>query len=186
MSPTCMYSESYFCFIFLSVSPISYLSDIGTSPLYPLSLSLFFIHSSLSSTPVNVMDILWNTQIQPECVITVLYSSTTVSFVAVILYMLRLRGHSVLERVYNRVARARQKDWCLLSLGLEQGHEFLRAVQEGCDSAEGWKALRYISCDMTALHIDNSTVQNSGNYTFGLLLLFCIVRERQIPVAHRN
>lgn len=39
---------------------------------------------------------------------------------------------------------------------------------------------------MTALHIDNSTVQNSGNYTFGLLLLFCIVRERQIPVVHRN
>lgn len=50
MSPTCMYSESYFCFIFLSVSPISYLPDIGTLPLYPLSLSFFrsFIPLQLS------------------------------------------------------------------------------------------------------------------------------------------
>lgn len=71
--------------------------------------------------------------------------------------------------------------WCR-----EQGHAFFRAVSEGCDSAEKLKALKLISCAITILHIANPIVQNSGSYIFGLLLLFCIAGERQIPVVYQN
>lgn len=68
----------------------------------------------------------------------------------------------------------------------EQGREFFHAVPEGCDSAEKWKVLKLISHATIILHVDNLTVQNSGSYIFGLLLLFCIAGERQIPVVYQN